>query len=111
MIDDAGLLRVRGRLQHADFLTAEQRNPIVLPREDHVTQLIVKACHKRGYHAFGVSHTLGELSSRYWIIAGREEVRAWEPPGCEVRAELYEAGNAGDGATTLVRFAHSAESL
>ena len=78
MIDDAGLLRVGGRLQHADFLTAEQRNPIVLPRGDHVTQLIVKACHERGYHAFGVSHTLAELSSRYWIVAGREEVRAWE---------------------------------
>ena len=78
MIDDAGLLRVGGRLQHADFLTAEHCNPIVLPRGDHVTQLIVKACHERGYHTFGVSHTLAELSSRYWIVAGREEVRAWE---------------------------------
>ncbi|XP_065195672.1 uncharacterized protein LOC135827076 [Sycon ciliatum] len=78
MIDNAGLLRVGGRLQHADFLTAEQRNPIVLPRGDHVTQLIVKACHERGYHAFGVSRTLAELSSRYWIVAGREEVRAWK---------------------------------
>ena len=78
MIDDVGLLRVGGRLRHADFLTAEQCNPIVLPRGDHVTQLIVKACHERGYHEFGISHTLGELSYRYWIVAGREEVRAWE---------------------------------
>ena len=44
-----GLLRVGGRLRHAN-IGAEAKNPIILPKEDHVVNLIVKHYHERFGH-------------------------------------------------------------
>lgn len=77
-LDDDGLMRPDGRLKHAEFLPCDVRYPIILPRRNWVTKLIVKEYHERGNHATGTNQTLAALSTRYWLLAGREEIREWE---------------------------------
>ena len=77
-LDDDGLMRSDGRLKHAEFLAYDVRYPIILPRRNWVTKLIVKEYHERGNQATGTNQTLAALSTRYWLLAGREEIREWE---------------------------------
>ena len=51
--------------------------PIILPRGDWITKLILQHCHERGHHISGIN-TLAQLAQRYWIIRGWEEVREYE---------------------------------
>lgn len=76
--DDDGLLRCDGRLCYAEFLPYDIRFPIILPRGSWITKLIVKHYHELGKHVIGTNHTLANLSTKFWIIAAREEIRAWE---------------------------------
>ncbi|XP_046550351.1 uncharacterized protein LOC124260148 [Haliotis rubra] len=78
IIDEEGLIRCSGRLKYADCLSWGARVPIILPRKNWVTRLIVKHYHEAGKHAVGTNQTLAALSSKYWVIAAREEIRAWE---------------------------------
>ena len=77
-LDEEGLMGSDGRLKHAEFLPYDMRYPIILPRRNWVTNLIVKEFHERGNHATGTNQTLAALSTRYWLLAGREEIRQWE---------------------------------
>ena len=77
-IDEEGLLRCNGRLRYADFLPYDARHPILLPRKNWVTKLIVKFYHEKDHHAGGTNQTLAAISSRFWIISAREEIREWE---------------------------------
>ena len=74
MKDDDGLLRLSGRLQHAD-LPYESKHPVVLPKKHTVTDLIIKDVHEKLGHGSGVEHALTELRCRFWVIKGRAAVR------------------------------------
>lgn len=67
-------MRSDGRLKYAEFLSYDVRYPVILPRRNWVTKLIVKHYHKLGNHNSGTNQTLSLLSSKYWIIAAREEI-------------------------------------
>ena len=77
-IDENKILRCNSRLKNAEFLSFDTRYPIILPRYSHITKLIVKDCHKAGQHICGVNHILAELSTKYWVVSGREEIKQWE---------------------------------
>ncbi|CAG2211547.1 unnamed protein product [Mytilus edulis] len=77
-IDENGLIRCDGRYEYAEFLSFDARNPIILPRKNWVTKLIVKRYHELGKHVSGTNQTFSALSSRFWIISGREEIREYE---------------------------------
>ena len=77
-LDEYGLIRSDGRLQYAEFLPFDVRFPIILPRKQWVTKLLVKYYHEQGNHNSGTNHTLASISARFWIISGRQEIRAWE---------------------------------
>ena len=77
-IDEDGVIRCDGRLKFAEFLPYDTRCPIILPRRHWVTKLIVKNYHERVNHAAGINFILCQLSERFWIIAGREEIREWD---------------------------------
>ncbi|XP_060568260.1 uncharacterized protein LOC132726871 [Ruditapes philippinarum] len=76
-IDEQDLMRCDTRLTHARFLPYNVRYPIILPRKSPVTRLLVKSFHEAGNH-YGTNQTLAAMSSRYWLIGGREEIRDWE---------------------------------
>ncbi|XP_065177321.1 uncharacterized protein LOC135807665 [Sycon ciliatum] len=59
----------------------------------------IKEAHEQSHHAGGVSHTLALLSQTYWLLAGREEIKAWKKkcahcqrqsakPGMQIMAPL-----------------------
>ena len=65
-----GVLRVGGRLQEAPVLTFEEKHPIILPRNHHVSDLVTRHCHKTLAHA-GREQTVAETRKGFWIIGGR----------------------------------------
>ena len=73
-LDSRGLIRVGGRLQRSE-LPYEARHPLLLPKNDPVTKLIIRHYHEDGDHQLGLEHTLAELRQRYWVVSGREAVK------------------------------------
>ena len=72
-LDDNGLLRVGGRLKHADLTTAV-KHPVILPRKGHVTGLIISHFHSMVEHQ-GRGMTLNQIrSAGFWIIGGSSNV-------------------------------------
>ncbi|KAK3735180.1 hypothetical protein QZH41_000467 [Actinostola sp. cb2023] len=72
-LDDHGILRVGGRIKNSDF-QYQVKHPIVLPRNSHITELIIKFHHERIQHQ-GRGMTLNDLrSSGYWIVGGTSTV-------------------------------------
>lgn len=63
-----GILCVGGRLQHSS-LSEEFRHPYILPKDSHITQLILQHIHSQICHQ-GRSQTQMELGSNgLWIIS------------------------------------------
>lgn len=85
-IDEDGLLRADSRLKYAEVLPYDARCPIILPRRNRVTSLIVNHYHEQNDHG-GTNHTLLALSAHYWIVHAREEIRDVERscPECKRR--------------------------
>ena len=77
--------RSDGRFKYAKFLSYDVRFPVILPRNSWVTKLLVKEYHEKGNHATGTNQTLAALSTRYWILSGREVIREWEKECAECR--------------------------
>ena len=72
-VDEDGILRVGGRLKHAD-LSDQVKHPMILPKDSHVTDLIVKHYHEPTKHQ-GKGMTLNEIRSHgYWVIGGTSAV-------------------------------------
>ncbi|XP_053407961.1 uncharacterized protein LOC128559664 [Mercenaria mercenaria] len=71
-IDKNGLLRCRGRLENANISDAD-RYPILLPKKDHITRLIIERDHKQQLHS-GLSQTLSAVRYKFWIPSGRATV-------------------------------------
>ena len=78
LLDDDGMMRVNGRLKNAEFLSYNTRYPIILSRKNWITKLIVKQQHLNDNHIAETNQALASLSSRYWLLQGREEIREWE---------------------------------
>lgn len=68
-LDSDGVLRSVGRAHRV-----QQRDPILLPKSSHLTRLLVAEIHENNFHV-GVSQTLTEIQTRYWIVRGRQTVR------------------------------------
>ena len=91
VLDEDGLLRSDGILRYADYLPFDVRFPIILPRRSPVTRLIVKSYHDRSNHSAGTNHTLSLLSSRFWVMQAREEIREMDRQCNECRRRRAKA--------------------
>ena len=68
-----GLIKVGGRLDRAEIPEFE-KHPIVLPKNHHVTKLIIRDEHLKQLHA-GINATLYGIRETYWPIDGRNTTR------------------------------------
>jgi len=68
-----GVIRVGGRLKNAS-LPIKAKHPLILPRNHHVIDLIVRHEHEMNGHV-GREHVLSLLREKYWIVRGRLTVR------------------------------------
>ena len=71
-LDKNDIIRCRGRIDHSE-LSMDTKFPILLPKADHLTTLIVRARHDSVLHG-GVAQTLTDLRQRYWIPQGRQSI-------------------------------------
>ena len=72
-LDDGGLIRCRGRLEYTD-LPHDTKFPILIPKDNYLTTLIVQYMHKVVMHG-GVRETLTQIRQTYWIPQGRQLVK------------------------------------
>ncbi|XP_018377652.1 PREDICTED: uncharacterized protein LOC108770515 [Trachymyrmex cornetzi] len=69
-IDELGLLRVGGRLQHAN-LNADAKHPFLLPKQSPLTRLIIADAHLQTLHG-GTQITLAHTRQQYWILGPKD---------------------------------------
>lgn len=70
---DNGILRVGGRLKHSS-LSQDLKHPVILPKGNHITKLILSHYHTKVRHQ-GRSQTQMELRMNgFWIIGGSKSV-------------------------------------
>ena len=68
-LDDNDVIRVGGRLRRGSF-DVNLKYPVILPKDSHVTDLIMKHCHSKIHHQ-GRNITLNAIRSHgFWIVKG-----------------------------------------
>ena len=84
-LDPDDLLRVGGRLANAP-LAEVSRHPLILPRDNRITTLIIDAIHQQLMHA-GADHVLNELRQTFWVPRARQAVKkvVMDCPSCRRR--------------------------
>ncbi|XP_062713921.1 uncharacterized protein LOC134290744 [Aedes albopictus] len=65
-LDEDDVLRVRGRTRACQFANQDAVNPIILPRDHHITRLLVFYYHSKHHHQ-NHNTTINELRQRYSI--------------------------------------------
>lgn len=72
-LDGDGLIRVGGRLKHS-HMAYQSKYPILLPKANHVTKLLIQHHHDITFHG-GLQTTLYSLRQHYWVLDGRNQVK------------------------------------
>ncbi|GFT78555.1 uncharacterized protein NPIL_165141 [Nephila pilipes] len=65
--DDSGIIRVCGRLENS-ILPESQKHPILLPKTDHVVNLIITDYHLKLLQ-IGSQLIQAALGEKFWIIS------------------------------------------
>lgn len=73
ILDRSGMLRVGGRLENSG-MTYEEKHPIILPSDCHLTTLIIRKHHLATLHE-GAQLVSGLIRKRFWIINSRNSIR------------------------------------
>ena len=71
-LDDQGIIRVGGRLRHAN-LDNDNKFPIILPTKHSLTKLIIHREHMKQLHS-GPQLILSTIRQRFWPLSGRQAV-------------------------------------
>lgn len=72
-MDEEGLLRVGGRLNHAN-ISFDQKHPIILPQSHPYTTLSIEEAHNKHFLA-GPQTTLYAVKRKFWPLNSRNEVK------------------------------------
>ena len=72
-VDEERIYRCGGR-SHKASLLFECKHPAIIPKDHHITVLIIKDSLNKLHHN-GVKETLTQVRSQYWIKRGRQAVK------------------------------------
>ena len=72
-LDEDELLRVGGRLEHANIAT-DAKHQIILPHHNWITKLVAEHHHQRASHV-GVDNSHAIIRQKYWIVHGKRELK------------------------------------
>jgi hypothetical protein len=72
-LDELGLLRVGGRIKHAN-ISKNKKHPYIIPHRSRLTELIIDHAHHTMMHG-GARLTLSETRNNFWIIGGNRAVK------------------------------------
>ncbi|GBM53571.1 hypothetical protein AVEN_60688-1, partial [Araneus ventricosus] len=73
-LEKSGIIRVCGRLSKHSTLNMNQKHPMLLPKDHHLTRSIIKEYHVRYLHA-GPQLLLSLLRQKFWFSHGLSIVR------------------------------------
>jgi len=73
-LDDEGILQVGGRLKNAP-LPEKAQHPIILPKNHHVSRLVVRRAHEFQSGHSGKEYILSLIRQKFWIIGARPLVK------------------------------------
>lgn len=73
VVKENEILICKGRLGNSE-LDFRTKFPIILPKEDKFTELVIIACHHKVHHCKERA-TLAELRSKFWVTKGRQCVK------------------------------------
>lgn len=65
-LDDDCIMRIRGRIDLAPNIQHDTKRPIILPRSNHITKLLMK-CYHETYHHRNNETVVNELRQKYYI--------------------------------------------
>ncbi|XP_055628950.1 uncharacterized protein LOC129770264 [Toxorhynchites rutilus septentrionalis] len=65
-LDDAGVMRMRGRIGACDLIDESTKHPVILPRKHHITSLIIQKAHEEFLQQCHQT-VLNEIRRRYYI--------------------------------------------
>ncbi|XP_055539757.1 uncharacterized protein LOC129726738 [Wyeomyia smithii] len=65
-LDDHNMIRMQGRIGACEYATMDARNPVILPKNNYISNLIVKDYHER-YHHCNHETVVNELRQTFWI--------------------------------------------
>lgn len=69
---DGKALRVGGRIRHSD-LPKNQKHPLILPENNHFTEILVTNLHREHLH-LGVNSLLAVVRQRYWPVNAKRTI-------------------------------------
>lgn len=67
LVDMAGVLRMEGRVEKAEFLPFDMRFPVILPKDHDITEKLVRDYHEKYGHAFRET-VKNEIRQRFLIL-------------------------------------------
>ena len=73
VVGEDGLLICKGRLGNSD-LDYGSKYPILLPKYDAFTDLVIQDCHARVHHN-KLRSTLAVFRGKFWVPQGRQQVK------------------------------------
>ena len=74
-LDENGIIRAHGRLEHVRLLLQEMRNPVILPRDHPLVRLLLRHLHEKRGHC-GYKSLIHEARRNHWIIGVRNMSKA-----------------------------------
>jgi len=69
-----GLIVMKGRLENLYTMPEQMKNPIILPKDSRITELIILQHHKESAHS-GPELTLRNVRLQYWVPGGKRQIR------------------------------------
>ena len=78
ILDSENLIRADSRLVNAEFLSMEEKYPIIMSERSWLTRLFVRQEHINGRHYAGTQHVLNNLRKRFWIPKARRLIQQEE---------------------------------
>lgn len=82
ILDENGLLRLRGRLDAAKNIPDNMKRPIILPRDSQITRLLV-GCFHRMYHHRNNGTVINELHQQFYISRIRQVLNSVRMKDCQ----------------------------
>ena len=70
-----GILKSNTRLRHADDLPYGVKCPVILPKRNHATRLIIKYYHELEGHQMGLNYTINHVREKYLVVHVRKQVK------------------------------------
>ncbi|KAK3697505.1 hypothetical protein QZH41_002101 [Actinostola sp. cb2023] len=67
------VVRVGGRISMAP-ISEDAMNPMILPKEHHITTIVIRHIHQRNGHC-GVEQTLCILREQFWVVKARVAIK------------------------------------